>query len=277
MRRIAGIGEIARGYSALVLDLWGVVHDGVAPYPGVIDCLALLRAARITVVMLSNAPRRSAAAVVALLRMGITEDHYHAVVTSGEVTREMLGNPRDPAIAGWGDHLWHLGPPRDRNLFEGLALTEAPLAEAAFILNTGPDDERDPTDPSAFDAEMMHAAARDLPMLCANPDLEVVRGGKRIICAGLLAERYRAMGGRVVSVGKPDPKIYVPVFARIDAPRERILAVGDSLRTDMAGAQAVGIDHAWVLGGVHDDELDPVAAARAAGLAPNFIMRRLAW
>ena len=200
-----------------------------------------------------------------------------AIVTSGEVTRGMLESPRDPRIAGWGDRMWHLGPPRDRNLFEGLAYNEASPLEADFILNTGPDDERDPTDPAAFDAELRQAAARDLPMLCANPDLEVVRGGRRIVCAGLLAERYLAMGGRVVSVGKPDPLIYEPVFARIAEPRARILAVGDSLRTDMAGARAVGIDHAWVLGGVHKDEADPAAAARRAGLAPNFVMRRFVW
>jgi len=277
MRTIGGVGEIATRYDAVVLDLWGVVHDGVAPYPGVIDCLSRLRDAGIAVVMLSNAPRRAAAAAGALDRMGITANLYRTVVTSGEVTREMLQEPRDGSVADWGDRLWHLGPPRDRNLFEGLALDEVPLDQAGFILNTGPDDERDPTDPAAFDAELQQAAARGLPMLCANPDLEVVRAGKRIICAGALAQRYQAMAGRVVSVGKPDPKIYRPVFAAIDAPRARVIAVGDSLRTDMAGAQAVGIDHVWVLGGIHKEESDPVAAARAAGLAPNFLLHRFVW
>jgi len=276
-RSIDGIGEIVANYSALVLDLWGVVHDGIAPYPGVIDCLTRLRAADIAVVMLSNAPRRSAAAGEALGRMGVTENHYDAIVTSGEVTRGMLQDPGDTAIAGWGEAFWHLGPPRDRNLFDGLQYRETSLDQADFILNTGPDDERDPTDPSAFDVELRQAAGAGLPMLCANPDLEVLRAGKRIICAGLLAERYRNMGGRVVSVGKPDPRIYGPVLAQIKAPRERILAVGDSLRTDMAGARAVGIDHAWVLGGVHKDDADPAAAAHAAGLSPNFIMRRFVW
>ncbi len=277
MRKIAGIGEIIAGYSALVLDLWGVVHDGVAPYPGVVECLAKLRGAEVRVVMLSNAPRRAAAAGDALRRMGITDDCYHAIVTSGEVVRGMLARDGDPLLAGWGESFWHLGPPRDRNLFEGLDVLEVPLDRADFILNTGPDDERDPTDPTAFDAELRLAAARGLPMLCANPDLEVMRAGKRIICAGLLAERYRAMGGVVVSAGKPDPLVYRPVFDLIDAPRERILAVGDSLRTDMAGAKAVGIDHAWVLGGLHKDDGDPDQAARDAGLAPNYVMRGFVW
>jgi HAD superfamily hydrolase (TIGR01459 family) len=277
MRWIAGIGEVADRYDALVLDLWGVVHDGVAPYPGVIDCLTRLRAAKIQVVMLSNAPRRAAAAAEAMRRMGITEEHYDAIVTSGEVTRGMLEVPDNSLIAGWGDRFWHLGPPRDRNLFEGLAVREVPLDQAGFILNTGPDDERDPTDATAFDAELRQAVALNLPMLCANPDLEVVRGGVRIICAGLLAERYQAMGGRAVSVGKPDPLVYGPVFALLGAPRSRILAVGDSLRTDMAGARAVGIEHAWVLGGVHSGEADPEGLARAAGLSPNFLMNRFAF
>lgn len=277
MRAISGLGEIVDRYDALVLDLWGVVHDGVAPYPGVIDCLERLRAADVSVVMLSNAPRRAAAAAVGLGLMGIGPDHYSAIVTSGEVTRRMLEPPCDRLIADWGERFWHLGPPRDRNLFEGLALREASLDLADFILNTGPDDERDPSDPSAFDTELKHGIERGLPMLCANPDLEVIRGGKRIICAGLLAERYQEMGGRVVSVGKPDPLIYGPVFEQIAAPRERVLAVGDSLRTDMAGARAVGIDHAWVLGGVHKDEGDPAATAKSAGISPNFMMQRFIW
>ena len=217
MREIAGLNEIAADYSALVLDLWGVVHDGVRPYPGVIDCLHRLRERSMQVVMLSNAPRRAAAAGQALENMGIDADYYQAIVTSGEVTRALLPGSGDPLLAGWGTRLWHLGPPRDRNLFEGLPLDEVPLGEADFILNTGPDDERDPTDPTAFDAELTQAAARGLPMLCANPDLEVVRGGKRIICAGLLAERYQAMGGAVVSVGKPDGLVYQRVFQHIDA------------------------------------------------------------
>ena len=277
MREIAGMREVIGEYKALVLDLWGVVHDGVTPYPGVLACLDELRAAGVRVVMLSNAPRRAAAVGDALLRMGITPDHYHGIVTSGEVTRGMLAGDRDPLLAGWGTRFWHLGPPRDRNLFESLDVDDVPLECADFILNTGPDDERDPTDPAAFDAELQQAASLRLPMLCANPDLEVVRAGKHIICAGLLAERYRAMGGMVVSVGKPDGLVYRQVFDLLGAPRARILAVGDSLRTDMAGAQAAGIACVWVLGGIHKDDADPVAAARKAGLAPDYMMRGLVW
>jgi HAD superfamily hydrolase (TIGR01459 family) len=251
MRPIAGISEIADRYQGLVLDLWGVVHDGLAPYPGVIDCLDRLRSADRRVVILSNAPRRAAAVAKLLAGMGITEAHYCGIVTSGEVTRGMLERPGGTPIASWGYRMWHLGPPRDRNLFDGLPLREAPLTEADFILNTGPDDERDPTDPAAFDAELQQAAKRGLPMLCANPDLAVNRGGKLIICAGLLAERYQVMGGEVVSVGKPSPLVYPPVFEIMNAPRENVLAVGDSLSTDVAGARAAGIACAWVLGGIH--------------------------
>jgi len=279
MRAITGIGEIAHRYKAILLDLWGVVHDGVTLYPGVTDCLGKLHEARVRIAMFSNAPRRAGAARESLRLIGLADDLYETVITSGEVTRGLLSRPADLQSSGWGDRVWHLGPPRDRNLFEGLGLAEVPLGDAEFILNTGPDDERDPTDVAAFDVELTEGIVRGLPMLCANPDLEVIRGGRRIICAGALAERYQAMGGEVTLVGKPGALIYQAALAKIGLPKDEVLAVGDSLRTDVAGAAAFGIDNVWVLAGIHglSSSRDVASIATEAKVEPTFVVDRFNW
>ncbi len=135
---------------------------------------------------------------------------------------------------------------------------------------------------AAFEDELRLCAAAGLRMLCANPDLEVIRGGERVICAGALAQRYQELGGEVRLLGKPDPAIYAPLLERLGAPRERVLAVGDALRTDIAGAKAAGIDSCWVLGGIHGEALDGdhaavEAEAAAAGLAPVASVPAFRW
>lgn len=273
------IAAVAARYDGLIVDLWGVVHDGVRPYPGVIDCLARLRETGKRVVFLSNAPRRAGAVAAALTAMGIAPGSYDGVMTSGEAVREALIARDETDFAALGTRFYHLGPARDRNLFDGLDLIEAERpAGADFLLNTGPDDLAQPDDPAAFDAILAESLAAGLPMVCANPDLEVIRGGRRIICAGLLAERYAARGGRVILRGKPDPAIYAPTLALLGTARERSVAVGDSLRTDLAGARAVGIDGVFVLSGIHPLSPDEArAAAAAAGVAPIAILPGFAW
>jgi HAD superfamily hydrolase (TIGR01459 family) len=233
--------------------------------------------------LLSNAPRRSHAAEAMLRDMGLGRDLYTDVLTSGEAVHLALHDRTDPWFAALGRRVWHLGPERDRNVMDGLDLAPvATPAEADFVLNTGPDDDRAPTDIAPFEDDLVACARHGLPMICANPDLEVIRGGVRVICAGALAARYERLGGAVRSVGKPDPAIYHPVLAMLGAERARTLAVGDSLRTDIAGAQAAGIDSCWVLGGIHAESLgdDPAAAdaeATSAGLHPVAIVPRFVW
>lgn len=281
MEHLSGFAPLASRYDGFILDLWGVIHDGVRPYPGAAECLEGLRRLGRPVVLLSNAPRRAAAAAAMLRQMGIADDLYTSLVTSGEVTHEILRD-RGPSWArGLGRRVLHLGPERDRNLLDGLDLAETVDPEAAeFVLNTGPDDQN-PTDLAAFEPLLAAAAARALPMLCANPDLEVIRGGQRVLCAGALAERYAAYGGTVHAIGKPDPAIYRPVLARLGLPRQRVLAVGDSLRTDIAGAAAAGIAACWVLGGLHGAlAADPgaaEAAAAAAALHPVATLPAFVW
>jgi HAD superfamily hydrolase (TIGR01459 family) len=283
MTAYSGIAGLADRYDGFILDLWGVIHDGVNPYAGAGDCLRHLRDAGKRCVLLSNAPRRSFAAEAMLRNMGLEADLYTGILTSGEAVHLALQRRTDPWFAALGHRVWHLGPERDRNVVDGLDLTlvDTP-GEADFVLNTGPDDHRGHSDVALFEDVLTECAHHSLPMICANPDLEVIRGGVRVICAGALAERYQQMGGSVRSLGKPDPAIYVPVLEMLGTAKARTLAVGDALRTDIAGAAAAGVDSCWVLGGIHgealgDDHDAAEAEARAAGLHPVAIIPRFVW
>lgn len=286
---LPGFAPLAERFDGFILDLWGVVHDGVKPYPGAVDCLARLKAAGKRCVLLSNAPRRAAAAQAAMRAMGIADDLYAGILTSGEAVHIALRDRDDPWFAALGRRMFHLGPERDRNVFDTLPLEPvASPAEADFVLNTGPDDHKAGQAVEDFAPVLEASLAAGLPMICANPDLEVIRGGERVICAGALAQRYAAMGGAVRSLGKPDPAIYPRVFAMLGLPPGRVMAVGDALRTDIAGAASVGIASAWVLGGIHAEELGiaegtlpppGVAEARAArdGLSPDAVLPEFRW
>jgi len=285
MMLLDGFAPLADRYDGFVLDLWGVIHDGVSPYPGAVDCLHRLRAAGKTCVLLSNAPRRGYAAESMLAKMGIQPTLYTGIMTSGEAAHLALAQRQDAWFAGLGRHVFHIGPERDRNLMDELDLmrVESP-GEASFVLNTGPDDHAGPGSMADFEDMLQECRRAGLPMICANPDLEVIRGGIRVICAGALAARYEAIGGEVRSLGKPDPAIYGPVMAMLGTPRGRTLAVGDSLRTDIAGAAAAGLDSCWVLGGIHGEALGndeggetAMAEAKAAGLSPVAIVRAFTW
>ena len=264
-----GISRFVDGYDAFVLDLWGVIHDGVHLYPGVADTLGRLKALGKPYVMLTNAPRRSASIRRAMARMGLPEDLAQNVMSSGEATWLALRDRAQGWLAGLGDRCLHIGPERDNGLFEGLDVEKvASVDDAGFIVNTGPwEDDETVAD---YEDIMQKGAARSLKMICANPDLEVIRGGRRIICAGALAQRYEALGGTVRYYGKPYRPIYDTCFAALGVfdPR-RILAIGDSLRTDIAGATSIGMDAVLVIGGIHGDEL-------AAGGDSETVERRLA-
>lgn len=271
--------SLARAYDGFIVDLWGVVHDGVRPYPGVTACLSHLREAGKRVVFLSNAPRRAGPVAAALAGMGIGAELYDGIMTSGEAVRNALRARAEPDFADLGHRLWHLGPPRDRNLFEDLDIEEvARPAEASFMLNTGPDDLAPPDDETAFDAALREALDAGLPMVCANPDLEVIRDGRRIVCAGALALRYAAWGGRVIWRGKPDPAVYQPTLGLLGTDPARTLALGDSLRTDIAGAKAAGIAATLVLSGIHVATPEQARAdCTAAGLDPVAIIGGFRW
>ncbi len=281
MEHLDSMAPLAARYDGFILDLWGVIHDGVRPYPGAVDCLARMGKAGKRRALLSNGPRRNHVIQAAMRAMGIADDLYDAILTSGEATWQALRDRPDAWLRSLGERVFHLGPPRDLSVIEDLPLTRvSDPAAASFVVNTGPDDALGVTELGPYEATLAACAARHLPMICANPDLEVIRDGKRVLCAGALGRRYEALGGAVRYIGKPDPAVYPLVLAALGVPR--VLAVGDALRTDVAGAAAAGLDACWVLGGIHFEELgtDPAkleAAAREAGLSPVATVPSFTW
>ncbi|MEA2737445.1 MAG: hypothetical protein QOH05_752 [Acetobacteraceae bacterium] len=288
MEHLSGFAPLAERYRGFVLDLWGVIHDGVNAFPHSIETLKQLRAAGKRTLLLSNVPRPNDAVRTMMRRMGIEDALYTGILTSGEAVRRALISPPDLWWTELGTRVFHLGPSRDRPVLEGLpfAVTDDP-AEADFVLNTGPDDHRNPSDMGEFEAVLVECARHRLKMICANPDLEVIRGGVRVLCAGALAVRYQALGGDVRSLGKPDPAIYQPVLEQLGLPPEEVLAVGDSLRTDIAGAVGVDLAACWVLDGIHGatlknadggfDTARAEAAAEDAGVMPIATVPRFVW
>ena len=286
MEILDGIAAIADRYDGFVLDLWGVVHDGRKPYPGVPEALAELKARDKGVVFLTNAPRRAWMVANLLDRMGLDRALYDGIISSGEISWRHLKHRADPWFAGLGTRCVHIGPERDLSVVEdSVAEIVTDPAAASFLLNTGPDDQHGPQSADPYRPMLEACAAARLPMVCVNPDRAVMVAGQRIICAGALADIYLELGGAVREIGKPDPDVYEPVLDLLGIPqRSRVLAIGDSPHTDLAGAQAAGLDSLWALTGLaadaHGADPDPAylaAAAREEGVRPIAALRSLRW
>jgi HAD superfamily hydrolase (TIGR01459 family) len=286
LRLIDGMHALMPDYDGFILDLWGVVHDGTAPFPGVLDCMRHLIEAKKRVVLLSNAPRRADDVVRRIAKIGVPEGLYHGVMSSGEEAWQHLFRRDDPFYAALGRRCLHIGSERDLEIREGLDLdfVETP-GQADFILNTGPAEWEDTI--ADYAPLLEDAEAIGLPMVCANPDLVVIHNGQPALCAGALAEHYESIGGRVRWHGKPYPSVYDSCLALIGiAERRRILAIGDSLRTDIAGADGAGIDSLLIAGGVHAaeftangalDRAQIAAAIRKSGTNPIAVAARFVW
>jgi HAD superfamily hydrolase (TIGR01459 family) len=285
---VPGLAALAPHYDGFILDLWGVIHDGVAPLPGAIDCLRALNAAKKRIALLSNAPRRADDVVRRITAIGVPPGLCHEVMSSGEEAWQRLRRRDEPFYRVLGRRCLHIGSERDMGIREGLDLDFVDDADTAdFVLNTGPAGWEDTVED--YVPVMRRALARDLPMVCANPDLVVQHGDRLALCAGALAQWYEKEGGRVRWHGKPYPSVYDTCLGLLGvADRRRILAVGDSLRTDVAGAAAAGLDCLFVLGGIHADEfaaaggepdLGRIAAqVAAAGVRlPVGVARRFSW
>ena len=239
---LPGLAALADRYDGFILDLWGTIHDGIRPWPGANACMAELKRRGKTVLLLSNAPRRAHLASERLTEMGIPESDYDGVLTSGEAAHNALLHREDDWHRRLGDRLYLLGPPQDDSVLEQVPHRRTDRLDAAdCIVNVGIRQRGD----SLADYEALSAEAvdRKLPMVCCNPDYEVLRGEARELCAGAIAKRYEALGGDVYYHGKPHTPIYDESLKRLGvADRRRVLAVGDALRTDIAGAAAYGID-----------------------------------
>ncbi|MFT9089035.1 TIGR01459 family HAD-type hydrolase [Acetobacter okinawensis] len=281
--QVTGLQALASQYDGYIIDLWGTVHDGVQPYPGALECLRALSAAGKRVVLLSNAPRPASVIATQLEGFGVDRSLYHGVMTSGEETHRQMLARTDPWFARLGNRVLHIGGVHDLGLYEGLDIERvSDVGMADFVMNTGPDLERGVSTLEPYLPELRACLARNLPMICANPDRVVIKGGNRQICAGALAAFYAEQGGDVRWIGKPYPGVYQPVFAMLDVPHTRILAIGDALGTDIRGAAAVGVDSLWILGGIHQEMIGndmalATAEARAAGLQPTAAVHRLVW
>ena len=288
IRLMPGIGALAPRYDGFILDLWGVVHDGVVPLPGALECLRRLVEAGKRIVLLSNAPRRCADVVERISRIGVSADLYHDVMSSGEEAWQYLDRRNDPFYATLGRRCLHLGSERDIGIREGLGLELVETAEEAeFILNTGPAGWDDTIDDYA--PLLRRALQRCLPMVCANPDLVVLHGGRLALCAGALAQWYEERGGVVRSHGKPFRSVYDTCLHLLGIDeRSRVLAVGDSIRTDIVGAAAAGLDSVLIAGGIHAEEFGLMsgeppdlrrieAALRRASCRPVAVASNFCW
>jgi len=287
LRALNGLSDVAGEFDAFILDLWGVVHDGANAYPQSADTLKSLKAAGKKTLLLSNAPRRPYVLVEAMARMEIPRDLYGEVLSSGEATRDALIARTDPFFAALGRRVYHLGPERDRSVFDDTGLEiVTDTAAAEFVVNTGPDGLEDVVED--YRAVLKTVRARNLPMVCANPDMLVIREGRPVVCAGALAREYEAMGGQVAYRGKPDPAVYHLAVQRLGVDRKRIAVVGDALETDVKGARAADLAAIWCTGGIHAEALgvsygvpaDPAKAAQLAaheGQTPQAIIPGFIW
>jgi HAD superfamily hydrolase (TIGR01459 family) len=275
---------LASAYDVVLSDVWGVVHNGLAAWPDACEALARYRAQGGTVVLISNAPRPGEGVMRHLDRLMVPREAYDAIVTSGDVTRAVMAKRA-------GEPMFHVGPERDLGIFAGLDAPQAPIEEAAYVVCTGPVNDEVET-PEDYRDLLDRMRARSLFMLCGNPDLVVERGDRLVYCAGAIADLYREMGGEVLYAGKPYRPIYDQALAKAaalrggDTPHTRVLAIGDSVRTDLKGAADLGIDVLFVTSGIHAEELggrdDPDLATLArmfaeAKLAPKAVTRRLVW
>jgi HAD superfamily hydrolase (TIGR01459 family) len=281
---IERFSTLAAGYEAVLSDVWGVLHNGVAATVPACDALRRFRGQGGTVMLITNAPRPGEVVTHFLDKVGVPRDAYDGIVSSGDVTRAVMAERPQKSV-------FHIGPERDLPIFDGLGLHFVPLADADYVVCTGLRDDTVET-PESYRAELGELCRRRMFMLCGNPDLVVERGDKLIYCAGALADLYKSLGGDVLYAGKPHRPIYDLALQRVTALRgtapalNRVLSIGDSIRTDLKGATDFGIDCLFVTAGIHAEELgdrhDPNLAALNrifddAGIAPKAVTRGLEW
>ena len=289
-RLLSGLSEIAAGYGLILCDVWGVLHNGVRAFEGATEALERFREGGGKVVLLTNSPNPSRFVTAQLGRLGISRGAYDAIVSSGDVTVSLLAARREEGV-------FHLGPPGETFLFDevlaiaGMAPRKVALKQAQFVLCTGLADPWRET-PADYDAILAAMRARNLELICANPDILVEDGGMVFYCAGAIAERYSAQGGKVVMAGKPFAPIFVRALELAGGTRakgEPVLVIGDTLETDIKGAHLLGFDSLFVTTGIHrqhlhgetqDAALDASALAqfvKAAGIVPMAAIPELVW
>jgi len=251
IRQIASLAEISGGYDAIFCDVWGVLHNGVRSWSPAWKALVAAREAGRAVVLITNAPRPRDPVAEQLASLGVPDEAYDDIVTSGDVTRALI---RENARM-----IFHVGPDRDMSLYDGLDVELAEEREASAVVCTGLYDDETET-PADYAEMLQRLRARNLPFICANPDIVVERGDRLVYCAGALAKEFGLMGGRTLIAGKPHAPIYDEAMARAaaalgrDIERGRVLAIGDGLTTDVKGAMDYGLDLLFISDGIHARE-----------------------
>lgn len=279
--RILTLGEITAGFDVILSDVWGVLHNGVSAFPDAAVALHEARKAGKTVVLITNSPRPAPGVIAQLRVLGVPDEAYDRIITSGDVTRGL--------IAEGPKKVFLLGPERDMPLLEGLDVDVVGEAQAQSVVCTGFFDDETET-PEDYTEMLKGFIARNAPMICANPDLVVERGERIIPCAGAMAAYYEQLGGEVRIAGKPHAPIYEACLAAAKVVRgafakDRVLAIGDGMPTDVKGAIASGLNLLYISGGIHaaeytlngqTDEALLNAYLKGQGAAPGWWMPRLA-
>ena len=282
-QQISGLSQIAGQYRAILSDVWGVVHNGVSVYEAAADALAAYRNQGGQVVLLTNSPRPCEGVLQQLDEMGVRKDAYDAIVTSGDVTRTLIKQSQGKAF--------HLGPQRDLPLFTGTGVELVAQDECNTIVCTGLFEDTTET-PDDYRDILSDMAQRGIPFICANPDIVVERGDRLIYCAGSLAQLYQEMGGVTLVAGKPHKPIYDLAMQKLselnssEISKNHVLAIGDGMPTDVAGALNNGFDLLYISAGIHSAEYgdaehpDPKALAiflNEHDADPVAWMPRLGW
>ena len=269
-RIISALSEISAQYDALFVDLWGCVHNGVKALPEAVSALQHYRASGGKVVLVTNSPRPRAGVRKQLTHFEVPDDAWDTIATSGDSARSAM------FLGAVGSKVWHIGPPNDLKFFEPIKVVHDPveierveLDAAEGMVCTGPFDSL--ADPAVMRPQFLLAKQRGLKLLCANPDIVVDRGEVREWCAGALAKLYTEMGGESLYFGKPHPPIYDLARRRlselgVDVPDSRILAIGDGVLTDIAGAMGEDIDSLFISGGLAARETKTVRQPDADAL-----------
>ena len=252
MRKLNHLSEVFDDYETFVIDLWGVMHDGIMLNDKAIEVVEQLKSKSKKIIFLSNAPRPSAKVVEFLLKLKMDKQYLSNVMTSGEAAMQAINQNK------FGKKFFHLGPSRDASIFEKVKNNKTNIDSCDFILCTGLFDEDDP------DLNKLQLQENDLnyyqeflikhiskKLICTNPDLIVHRGNKEEYCAGYIAKIFEELGGDVTYYGKPHKEIYKMCFE----PNEKVLAIGDNLRTDVKGANNINKDCLFITNGVHRNEL----------------------
>ncbi len=277
------VAPLSTRYPVWFCDVWGVVHNGVQADPAACDALARHRQQGGIVVFITNSPRPVKALIEQLDGLKVPRTAWDAIVTSGDLTQRLVARHA-------GRRVFHLGPPRDARLREGLPVTFTGPEEAEVILCSGLFNDHE-EQPEQYRAMLADLAARRLPMVCANPDLKVQHGDRILPCAGALAAIYEALGGEVIMAGKPFSPIYEACLEKAEAvagcsiEKDEILGIGDGIGTDILGAANFGIAALFIATGVHHEELEERGLdhvlARIRAVAPHVdlvgVMERLQW